>query len=78
MNRGAWQATVHRVAENRTQLKQLSTHIHIYILCCFISKSCQEHGGLQSMRLQRVRHDLATKQHTHTDAFKAYLSTGDE
>ena len=26
MDRGAWQATVHRVTKNRTQLKQLSTH----------------------------------------------------
>ena len=25
-DRGAWQATVHRVAESQTQLKQLSTH----------------------------------------------------
>ena len=28
MDRGAWQATVHRVAKSRTQLKQLSTHTH--------------------------------------------------
>ena len=26
MDRGAWQATVHGVKENWTQLKQLSTH----------------------------------------------------
>ena len=26
MDRGAWRATVHRVAKNRTQLKGLSTH----------------------------------------------------
>ena len=25
-DRGAWQATVHRLAESRAQLKQLSTH----------------------------------------------------
>ena len=29
MDRGAWQATVHSVANNRTQLKQLSLHAHI-------------------------------------------------
>ena len=28
MDRGAWQATVHRVAEGRTQLKQLNTWPH--------------------------------------------------
>ena len=27
MDRGAWQATVHRVAQSRTQLKRLSTHV---------------------------------------------------
>ena len=26
MDRGAWQATVHRVTTSQTQLKQLSTH----------------------------------------------------
>ena len=26
MDRGAWRATVHRVAKSRTQLRQLSTH----------------------------------------------------
>ena len=26
MDRGAWWATVHRVSQNQTQLKQLSTH----------------------------------------------------
>ena len=26
LDRGAWQATVHRVAKHRTRLKQLSTH----------------------------------------------------
>ena len=28
MDRGTWQATVHRVAKSQTQLKQLSTHTH--------------------------------------------------
>ena len=27
MGRGAWRATIHRVAKSRTQLKQISTHI---------------------------------------------------
>ena len=29
MDRGTWQATVHRVAESQTQLKRLSTHIFL-------------------------------------------------
>ena len=28
MDRGAWQAMVHRVTESRTRLKRLSTHAH--------------------------------------------------
>ena len=32
MDRGAWQATVHRVAKCRTRLKQIGTaHIHTYV-----------------------------------------------
>ena len=31
MERGAWQATVHRVSQNRTQLKQLSMHARIEV-----------------------------------------------
>ena len=34
MDRGAWHATVHRVAESWTRLKQLSTAQHIYICVC--------------------------------------------
>ena len=29
MDRGAWQATVHRVTKSQTRLKQLSTHARI-------------------------------------------------
>ena len=29
MDRGAWWATVHRFANNQTQLKRLSTHAHV-------------------------------------------------
>ena len=31
MDRGAWQATVHRVSQNRTQLTQLSMHARIEV-----------------------------------------------
>ena len=31
MDRGAWQATVHRVTNSRTRLKQLSTHTNTYL-----------------------------------------------
>ena len=32
MDRGAWQATVHRVTKSQTQLKQLGTHAHTGVL----------------------------------------------
>ena len=31
MERGAWQATAHRVAKSQTRLKQLNTHTHSII-----------------------------------------------
>ena len=36
MDRGAWQAMVHRVTKRWTQLKQLSTHACMVILCFII------------------------------------------
>ena len=32
MDRGAWQAAVHRVAKSQTQLKRLSTRTHVFKL----------------------------------------------
>ena len=32
MDRGAWWATVHRVAKSQTWLKQLHTHTHIHVI----------------------------------------------
>ena len=42
MDRGAWQATVHRVTQSQTQLKQLSTHAcMIKNICgCPVDKDC--------------------------------------
>ena len=37
MDRGAWRATVHKIAKSWTQLKRLSTHInftHPHIISC--------------------------------------------
>ena len=44
MDRGAWQATVHGVAKNRTQLKQPSTHTCTHMLHCSVVK--QSHAFL--------------------------------
>ena len=45
MDRGAWQATVHRVAKSQTRLKQLYTHTHravtqLHVRCML---SCSSH-----------------------------------
>ena len=41
MDRGAWQATVHRVTQSKTCLKQLSTHacmhIHVYKMLHYLN-----------------------------------------
>ena len=34
MDRGAWQATVHRVTKSSSQLKQLSTHARRTVIQC--------------------------------------------
>ena len=53
MDRGAWQATIHRVAKSRTQLKQLSTaqlsisHFHMEMLYIII---IMRRRGWQRMR----------------------------
>ena len=46
INRGAWQAIVHGVAQSQTQLKQLSTHTH----CLLLSILLQEYSMTQYMR----------------------------
>ena len=52
MDRGAWQATVHRDAQSRTQLKQFSMHTHVTLMnwpwCATVgegqTKSLQPHS----------------------------------
>ena len=36
IERGAWQATVHRVAKSQTRLKRLSTHTHTLRCLCLL------------------------------------------
>ena len=46
MDRGAWWATVHRIARSQTQLKQLNTHtlIHLHNQLTFIEHIfCTKH-----------------------------------
>ena len=67
MDRGAWKATVHRVAEARAQLsdftfifhfdaleKEMATHSSVL---AWRIPGMGEPGGLPSMGLQRVGHD---------------------
>ena len=37
MDRGAWQAAVHRAAKSRTQLKQLTMHAYPFPLLCSLA-----------------------------------------
>ena len=36
MDRGAWQATVHRVAKSQTRPKRLSMHAGRFLIACFL------------------------------------------
>ena len=63
VDRGAWRAAVHRVAQSWTRLKQLSMHAcigematHSSILAWRIPGT-EEPGGLPSMGSHRVGHD---------------------
>ena len=50
-DRGAWQASVHGVAESQTRLSNYTRILAWRIPCS------EEPGGLQSMGLQRVGHN---------------------
>ena len=67
MDRGAWWAAIHGVAEGRTRLSDFTFTFHFHVLEKKMATHCrilawkiswtEEPGGLQSMGLQRVGHD---------------------
>ena len=67
MDRGAWWAAVHGVAKSRTQLSDFTFTFHFHALekemaphsstLAWEIPWTEEPGKLQSMGLQRVRHD---------------------
>ena len=64
VDRGAWWAAVHGVAQSRTRLKQLSMHSCIgegmvaqSSILAWRIPGTEEPGGLPSLGLHRVRHD---------------------
>ena len=78
MDRGAWRATGHGVFEGQTQLsdftftfrfhaleKEMATHSSVL---AWRIPWTEGPGGLQSLGLQRIRHDQATNTHTHTQS----------
>ena len=66
MDGGAWKAVVHGVTEGRTRLSDFTFTFHFHALekemathSSILAREIpwtEKHGGLQSMRLQRVRH----------------------
>ena len=67
MDRGAWKAAVHRVAESQTRLNDFPFTFHFHALekemathssvLAWRIPGMGEPGGLPSMGLHRVRHD---------------------
>ena len=57
MDRGARQATVHRVSKSQTQLKQLSTHASVHLHCSLfgIWKAFGFTEGLQRLQKSKVK-----------------------
>ena len=68
MDRGAWQATAHRVVKSRTWLKWLSTHLCIRGLRCPFS-------ALGTVHASQHAH-LCTDTHTHTHPYWNDATTG--
>ena len=72
MDGGAWWAAVHGVVKSRTRLSDFTFTFHFHALeeelathssvLAWRIPWADEPGGLQSMGLQRVGYDLATKQ----------------
>ena len=46
MDRGAWRDTIHGVAENRTQLKRLSTHVQYIITDVTLDGAVHQRGHI--------------------------------
>ena len=44
MDRGAWQAAVHRITKSQTQVKQLNTHTHMDYVTLLPSSYCSSKG----------------------------------
>ena len=65
VDRGAWRAAVHRVAQSQTQLKQLSMHALEKKMATLSSVLAwrilwtEEPGGLLSLGSHGVRHDCS-------------------
>ena len=81
MDRGAWQAAVHGVAKNRTRLSDFTFTFHFHALekemvthssvLAWRIPRVAEPGGLQSMGLHRVGHDLAAAAAIYPGAYPA-------
>ena len=75
MDRGAWQATVHRVTQSQTQLKWLSTYvcvcIYIYIYNIFIIYYCLSTYSLHSRPELGKRVSVSTHSPGSKDGFKS-------
>ena len=67
MDRGAWLAAVHEVVKSQTRLSEFTFTFHFhalekemathYSVLAWKTPWTEEPGGLQSMRLLKVRHD---------------------
>ena len=56
MERGAWQATVHRVEESQTQLKGFSTHTHTHTFFSIMSPFLDQYLACSLLKSLSITH----------------------
>ena len=64
-----WEIPVQILSQEDPREKRMATHSNIL---AWRIPWTEEPGGLQSMGLQRIRHDWATYTHTHTHSHSIY------
>ena len=84
MDGGAWRAAVHGVAEGQTRLSDLTFTFHFHALEKEMATHSsvlawgilwtEEPDGLQSMGLQRTKHDQVTNTHVCIQQLRAGVS----
>ena len=75
MDRGAWQAMVHRVTKSWTRLKRLHTHTHIQRIYINPNLPIYRHTQLSSLEAKTVEYKSYSKSNVESDLFSVMPAT---